>query len=161
MTDEAEKLAEYIVGWASNIRRNGDAGLCGNDADACKLDEAAATIRSQAEDIKQLRAAALWATSGKTGLSSECIARHMLGVPARGFRVSYPYDVGDFERCFNLLEAVPSWRGRIPEMAAYSEVWARLCSNWDEISEAFKVERAQGSFDKTYALIRDARGDNP
>lgn len=82
-----------------------------------------------------LRAKVLdWLFTGEVGLSSERIARHMLGY--QGEPYSYPYDQWDFGRCVKLLNAIPELRERLSEMAAVSSQWAGLVAQWDEIESS-------------------------
>lgn len=76
------------------------------------------------------KALAIWALGRSTGASAKCIARHMMGLETDG---SYPSDGGDFGRCERLLDAVPEFRARLPEMAAVNSRWAALIPRWDEI----------------------------
>lgn len=80
--------------------------------------------------------AAVWALSGDTGASSSAIARHMLGV--RGISCHSPRDSADLGRCLRLLDAVPEWRERMPEMAKYSPEWASIVGAWDELASLHK-----------------------
>lgn len=79
------------------------------------------------------KALAGWLSSRKTGASSVCIARHLMGGETDG---SYPHDAGDFDRCEGLLDAVPGLRKRLPEMAAVNRYWAALVPRWEEIRTA-------------------------
>lgn len=76
------------------------------------------------------KAIAEWATGRKTGASSMCIARHLMGLKSDG---SYPRDSGDFGRCEALLDAVPSLRSELFKMAEVNRYWAALVPRWDEI----------------------------
>ena len=73
-----------------------------------------------------------WLLGGKTGVSSETIAAKMTGQTPR-YGGGHPHDGGDFERCEGLLDAVPEFRDRLPEMAEVSPYWAALIARWDEI----------------------------
>jgi hypothetical protein len=75
-----------------------------------------------------------WYMRGKTGLSSETIAKKMMGYPLG--RPSHPYDGGDFARCEGLLDAVPEFRARLGEMAGISPYWAALVPRWEDIRRA-------------------------
>lgn len=79
------------------------------------------------------RRAAEWALSGDTGVSSESIAKHMMGLPGGTWGYGYPSDGSDLGRCIRLLDAIPEWRERLPEMARHSEAWAELVKHWDEL----------------------------
>jgi hypothetical protein len=76
---------------------------------------------------------AKWALGRHVGASSRCIARHMIGQRAGG---EYPHDAGDFERCETLLDAVPSYRARLGEMASVNAYWAALVPQWEAIRAA-------------------------
>lgn len=78
-------------------------------------------------DYKSL---AIWALGRHTGASAECIACHMIGI---GERKDYPSDGGDFDRCEALLDAMPEFRARLPEMASVSPYWAALVARWEDI----------------------------
>lgn len=63
--------------------------------------------------------ALFWALSGDTGISSEAIAKHMTGnTPGR---MMPPSDASDRGRCIRLLELIPEWIARLPEMVQYDE----------------------------------------
>lgn len=80
-----------------------------------------------------------WLFAGDTGLSSECIWRHMMGVPEpKRHADAYPLDPSDFGRCYRLLNQFPEWRARLPEMASHGPVWAALVTSWDSIQSAYE-----------------------
>lgn len=63
--------------------------------------------------------ALFWALSGDTGISSEAIAKHMTGnAPVR---MMPPSDADDRGRCIRLLELIPEWITRLPEMVKYDQ----------------------------------------
>lgn len=72
-----------------------------------------------------------WIASEDTGMSSEAIAYHMLGMYSEG---SHPHDPSDLGRCLRLLELFPAWKPRIREMATYSRNWAALSARWEELA---------------------------
>lgn len=66
--------------------------------------------------------AILWALSSDTGISSEAIARHMLGFgPYDRIGFQPPSDSSDRGRCIRLLELIPEWIPRLNEMRQYDE----------------------------------------
>lgn len=81
----------------------------------------------------EFKAVAVWALTGRTGMSSKAIAAHLLGLECDG---SYPHDGGDFGRCEKLLEAVPSFRERLTEMTSVNKYWAAIAPRWGEIRSA-------------------------
>lgn len=59
--------------------------------------------------------ALFWSMAGDTGISSETLANHMLGYPPPRF-AGPPSDADDRGRCIRLLELVPEWIPRLPEL---------------------------------------------
>lgn len=96
-----------------------------------------------------------WWDCGDTGLSSQAIWKHMMGVPDReGY--PYPLDPADFGRCHRLLNApwAAGWKTRIGEMAKRGPVWARLVARWSELEALFLEEKASGEAPKLYGLMK-------
>lgn len=62
--------------------------------------------------------ALFWALNFNTGTSSTALARHMSGHP-KGSWAGPPSDAGDRGRCIALLQLVPEWVARLPEMVKY------------------------------------------
>jgi hypothetical protein len=60
-----------------------------------------------------------WALIGNTGTSSKTIAMHMVGTGYKDWFSWPPMDSGDRARCIKLLELVPEWITRLPEMVQY------------------------------------------
>ena len=86
----------------------------------------------------------------------------MTGTITSGKTTDYPYDPDDLNRCLLLLEAVPEWKSRMPEMAAHGAVWAALAARWDEIVQSFVDEvglnwSKGGHARKTYDLMHEVR----
>lgn len=86
--------------------------------------------------------AAEWLKSGKTGASSKTIHHFFTsGVPSDPH---YPLDSADFGRCVGLLEAVPEWQKRLPEMSAIpgleGQVWAALAEVWLALQNYYFAE---------------------
>lgn len=104
-----------------------------------------------------------WLLNGRVGMSSKAIYCHMTG---RKTEDGYypPADPGDLNRCLLLLDLIPEWESRMPEMAAYGKQWAGLVANWSEITGCFLNEvgldwchgkRAP----ETYALMKKVMGE--
>jgi len=62
-----------------------------------------------------------WALSDDTGISSKAIAKHMTGNSdlSGSFGMMPPSDASDRGRCIRLLELIPEWITRLPEMVKY------------------------------------------
>lgn len=104
-----------------------------------------------------------WLLNGRVGLSAKSIYCHMTGrVPEEGY--NYPRDPGDLNRCLLLLDLIPEWESRMPEMAAHGKHWVALAFNWSEITGCFLNEvgldwchgkRAP----ETYTLMKKVMGE--
>ena len=79
-----------------------------------------------------------WLKLHDNGMSSECIADVMCGLPNQG---NYPHDGSDFGRCERLLMLYPEWRERLSEMSAINMAWAALVPKWDKIVAAWKHDK--------------------
>ncbi|WP_155931552.1 hypothetical protein [Methylopila sp. 73B] len=93
-------------------------------------------------ECKVPAAALNWIINGETGISSTAIWAHMCGVTSNRTWADNPADPGDFSRCMKLLDAVPEWRDRLPEMSGRSPAWRGLVARWAEIESVFKAEVA-------------------
>lgn len=107
-----------------------------------------------------------WLASGDTGTSSKAI---MLWLSSRTADKQWgpdtPRDAGDLARCLRLLERIPEWKERMPEMAEAGGLWPTFIKHWDKIVAKF-MEEAGGviprqygvwpDFKQTYALMREA-----
>ncbi len=82
--------------------------------------------------VTEAEKVALWAVGPNTGASSKFMAAWLLGDKSNKWK-SHPHDDCDFARCIGLLNAVPSFRTRIGEMASASPYWAALVKNWAKI----------------------------
>lgn len=81
-----------------------------------------------------------WIAVGQRGQSSDAIAAHLTGdVYAREPR-AHPHDVGDLQRCVQLLDEVPELAERFREMATVSPVWARLVEAWPSLVATLREE---------------------
>ena len=92
-----------------------------------------------------------WLRNGERGSSSEVIFEHLTGIPIRGWGWKFPpADPSDLERCRRLLDAVPEFSARLPEMAQVSPQWAALVVNWDELCALMDEEAPSGQCPRTY-----------
>ena len=112
-----------------------------------------------ADTLNIPKAAVTWIISRDTGISSETIWAHMVGVEPRDRSYNYPHDPADLGRCLRLLQRIPEWRPRIGEMSARGPVWAALVARWDDL-EASMVDEVGIDYSKaarapkTYELMR-------
>ena len=98
------------------------------------------------------KAIAEWATGRRTGASSTCIARHLMGLKSDG---SYPHDGGDFGRCEALLDAVPTLRANFAAMSGVNKYWAALVPRWDEI------KASPNRYELIQSIIRKIEDEDP
>lgn len=99
------------------------------------------------------RKALRWLFGPNTGLSSESMCCFFLTgeTPCRGAYA--PGDPSDFRRCMGLLEAVPEWRKRVPELAALGGEWVGISKDWDRVEALYRKEAPTGRCPETYALM--------
>ena len=81
-----------------------------------------------------------WLAGDDHGLSSRTMAGHLLGGKISKNDVHHPYDPSDLGRCLRLLDKVPEWRARVPEMATLSPAWAALVAHWDQLEALMDAE---------------------
>ncbi len=93
-----------------------------------------------------------WLTNGDTGMSSMTIWSVMMGRKSND--PSVPWDPSDFGRCYRLLRVMPSWRQRLPEVAAKHPAWTGLVKAWDELTALYEEELPRGTAPKLYARIK-------
>ncbi len=91
-----------------------------------------------------------WLFGPRTGLSSQTMCCFFLTGEAMGRYHCEPADPSDFARCLGLLEAVPEWRKRIPELATLSDPWRQLVKNWDQLEALFHEESPSGECPKLF-----------
>lgn len=101
-----------------------------------------------------------WFLTGDVGTSSEAIVAQMTGIQTSRAGVGdHPHDGGDFERCHQLLEAVPEFRPRIKEMADRSPEWAALVEHWEELTSKCQAgERLSQRIKEVLATVKNKRG---
>jgi hypothetical protein len=87
-----------------------------------------------------------WLSNGDTGISSLTIWSVMTGRPVRQsyFYPDVPQDPDDFGRCYRLLAVMPSWRERLPEVAAKYPEWRPLVDAWDELTALYEASDRAG-----------------
>lgn len=101
-----------------------------------------------------------WFATGRTGLSSKCLAVTLLnGGPFLSVPNHHPGDPADFERCLNLLHAVPELREKMHIMKIVSKNWSALIDQWSEVETTFKNEtgypaRQWNRAPKTFELMQ-------
>lgn len=96
-------------------------------------------MRTSLTGTPDLRAG-LWLAEGETGTSSATIAHFMLGRIDGFAEVSAPRDLDDLRRCLLLLDRIPEWAERMPEMADVPG-WERLAPAWANLSASYLRER--------------------
>ena len=108
--------------------------------------------------MTEIQKAMHWLMKADTGLSSECLMATMLnGGPISGGYASrfHPHDSGDFKRCVDLLNAVPTFRITLDVMTQVSKQWAILVRHWDELEALLNEELGQRSAPKLYARMKE------
>lgn len=80
-----------------------------------------------------------WIIEGEVGTSSKTIWAVMMGV-AKGKQecdghYDTPSDPDDFRRCWKLIQAIPEWRPRLPEVATVFPKWIPFIREWDKLED--------------------------
>ena len=113
----------------------------------------------------------LWLLLGETGVSSETIAYALSGVKVQNLQKAHicynvtpcmwdvPHDAADFRRCLRLLEYIPEWRKRLPEVAERFPSWKGIVEHWDELERLYEEGRtdADPTFRKFQDRLRELR----
>jgi hypothetical protein len=87
-----------------------------------------------------------WIAGRDTGVSSKTIWAVMVGTAPD--MADVPHDPDDFGRCFRLLELVPEWRPRLPEVAARYPKWGPMVEVWDELEALYRPIVADGGWNR-------------
>lgn len=104
-----------------------------------------------------------WKRGDDTGVSSNTIWYTMMGLPwASWWRPSPPMDPADLGRCHRLLDAIPEWRERLPEVVRLYPEWGPLVREWDRLIGLYLRELPSGSAPECYAAMQAllAEGDD-
>lgn len=107
------------------------------------------------QDIKKLGE---WLANGDIGISSKTMAAIALGAKTGNFNA--PYDPSDFNRCYKLVERVPSIRNSFDQISQIVPVFAGILREWDELCVLFNSEKDSGMCRKTYARIKELRAES-
>ena len=97
-----------------------------------------------------------WLTNGDTGTSSLTIWSVLMNRPVPR-SADVPHDPADFGRCHRLLLVMPSWRARLPEVAAKHPEWAPLVEAWDELTALYVRDEPTGRCQELYDRMRELR----
>jgi hypothetical protein len=103
--------------------------------------------------------AAQWRAGRDTGASSKTLCAMMLGETPR-YR-DHPHDGDDLGRCLRLLELIPEWKPRLPEMAAVSPYWAALVENWADLERLSKLTAPSPLRNRMKALLGPLEDADP
>jgi hypothetical protein len=107
-----------------------------NDPDVLREARARAEPHIQGLSVN----AADWFVQGERGASSDAMFHVFTGRCEASS--AHPSDPADLRRCRLLLEQVPEFGPRLPEMRHLSPCWARLCDNWDSLCAVMDEEES-------------------
>lgn len=84
-----------------------------------------------------------WMVSGDTGSSSKSIMLWLSAKQAdKTWGADVPRDAWDLGRCIRLLDRIPEWRARMPEMAEAGGLWPTVARRWTELERVFSEDWA-------------------
>lgn len=111
--------------------------------------EGSAKFRNEVEKANAGKSAIdAWIAGCDTGISSKTIFSVMTGRPFMSdFRPDIPHDPDDFGRCYRLLEKIPEWRARMPEVAEKYPAWKGLVENWEGLTAMYEGKRYKAMYD--------------
>lgn len=99
-----------------------------------------------------------WLNSDDTGSSSLymawCLSGGQFGYwQGRGQPLpAWPHDPDDLGRCIRLIDAVPEFGGKIPEMSHRGPEWLAVTTNWAEWVELYNTTDGK----ELYKLMKEA-----
>ena len=94
-----------------------------------------------------------WALGRDTGISSKTIAAALSDTVQEDAYYGLPSDSSDFGRCHRLLELIPEWKPRLPEVAEKFPEWELIVRHWDTLSAFYEA----GDQARVYGLIEELR----
>ena len=102
-----------------------------------------------------------WLHNGDTGISSKTIWSVLTGHPITNpnWHSDVPHDPDDFGRCYRLLKIMPSWRDRLPEVAAKFPAWKPLVEAWGELTALYETELPKRNCPKLYKRMQELRAE--
>lgn len=103
--------------------------------------------------------AASWRRSGDTGASSKALWAVMMGQKPE--KSAHPIDGADLGRCLRLLDRIPEWKPRLPEMAVVSPYWAALVENWPDLERLSKLTAPSPLRNRMKAILRPLEDADP
>lgn len=98
-----------------------------------------------------------WLESGRTGLSSLTMCKHMFPNVKHHYLdklnqndPSYPRDSDDLSRCLFFLESVPAAQNKLDSMKEVSSKWSNLINHWDTLVQLYHNKQHE----EVYSLIQ-------
>ncbi len=94
-----------------------------------------------------------WIGSNKTGESSITIWSVIMDIDH--YNPSVPYDVYDFQRCFNLLKLCDETTKKITlkKLVDRYKMWSPYVQHWDELSNLYQVGNMKKFNELLYIII--------
>lgn len=101
-----------------------------------------------------------WIIGNHTGASSKTIWSVCMGADLKAtgpLHFSPPWDSSDFGRCHKLLQLIPEWRERLPEVAAAFPIWGPLVREWDKLAELYQSGQHERLYKAMGPLLDEGR----
>lgn len=156
-----------VVGHRFSLGLETDAGLCGAVivgrpvARSLPQYEVAEVTRLVTDGTKNA-CSALYAAAARVckEMGFRYIQTYILAdEPGTSLKAAGWIDPADFGRCYRLLKIMPSWRPRLPEVAALFPKWTGLVSAWDELTALYEEELPRRRCPKLYVRMQELRGE--
>lgn len=86
-----------------------------------------------------------WLIGEDTGISSIAILSVMTGCRVdEEFDTSVPQDIGDFGRCYRLLQIFPAWKERLHEVSDKYPHWEPIVESWPALTNLYEQRGRSG-----------------
>jgi|GEM_PF-436391 len=79
-----------------------------------------------------------WIGNGDVGLSSKTIWNCLVG--NKDIEIHHPHDPDDFNRCYELLEAVPEWKSELYKLKSLSTQWSNIVDSWGLLTKMLEED---------------------
>lgn len=92
-----------------------------------------------------------WIGNGDVGLSSKTIWNCLVG--NEDIEIHHPHDPDDFNRCYELLEAVPEWKSELYKLKSLSTQWSNIVDSWGLLTKMLE-EDGEDNWNEMYKFMQ-------
>ena len=77
------------------------------------------------------------------GSSAKAITSNLFNTGAK--KRDAPYDLGDFSRCYHVVENIPFLKNNLQKMALVSPRWKLVIEHWDKLCYCYENKEARNA----------------